>query len=24
VFTTLYAAWAAATLATLRFVPPRR
>ena len=24
VFTTLYAAWAAATLATLRLVPPRR
>lgn len=24
VFTTLYAAWAAASLATLRFVPPRR
>jgi hypothetical protein len=24
VFTTLYAAWAAATLVTLRFVPPRR
>ena len=24
VFTTLYAAWAAATLATLRFVPPKR
>ncbi len=24
VFTTLYAAWAAATLLTLRFVPPRR
>lgn len=24
VFSTLYAAWAAATIATLRFVPPRR